>query len=312
MPGEGNQSTTIVRRSTVLQQAQEARLATSPSNFRRAWRRFRANKLAVLALIIVGLLALLAIGAPLISQYISHVSPTKQRLINQFAPISREHWLGTDELGRDVLTRIAYGGRVSLAVGFAAALATAVIGTLTGAAAAYYGGWVDAVIMRFVDVMLSIPTLFVLILMSSLITLTPVSMPIVIAAFAWYSLARLIRAQILSIKKQEYVEAARVLGATDRQILFRHIIPNVTYLIIYSVTGAIPGFILSEAALSYLGLGIQPPTPSWGNMLTNATQYLYESKGLLFYPGICIWLTVLAMTVVGNALRDALDTRLSE
>jgi len=308
-----------MRGSQVSKPATLAQSQTTPvgftarpaSNSRRAWRRFRSNKLALVALTIALLLGLLALGAPLITRFISHVGPTDQSLLNQFQGTSAQHWLGTDEYGRDVFTRMAYGLRVSLMVGILAAVAHVVIGTLAGAIAGYYGSWVDTVIMRFVDVMLCIPNLFLLILMGALITFKPVTLALVIAALSWFGMARLIRVQILSVKEAEYVEAARVLGASNGRILRLHILPNVTYLIIYSVTGAIPGFILAETALSYLGLGIQPPTPSLGNMLSNAIQYLYNSKGLLIYPGLAIWLIVLALTILGNALRDALDPRAS-
>lgn len=285
-------------------------LAARPaSTTRRAWGRFRANKLALMAVCLAVLLGLLALGAPLVTRFISHVGPTDQDLVNQFQGISAGHWLGTDEYGRDVLTRLAHGLRVSLMVGILASLACVGIGTLTGAVAGYYGGWVDTLIMRFVDVMLCIPAMFLLILMGALLTFDPITLALVIASLSWFGLARLIRVQILSVKKVEFVDAARVLGASDGRILWRHILPNVTYLIIYSVTGAIPGFILAETALSYLGLGIDPPMPSLGNMLSNALQYLYQSKGLLIYPGLAIWLIVLSLTILGNAMRDALDPR---
>ena len=248
----------------------------------------------------------------MISKYVTHVSPAKQSLLHQFEPMSRSHWFGTDELGRDVLTRIAYGARVSLGVAFTAVLAAILLGTLVGSSAGYYGRWVETVLMRFVDVMLSIPAIILLILISALFHVGPVQLALVIAALGWFGLARLLRSEILSIKRREYVEAARVIGAPDRVIIRRHVLPNVTHLIIVFATGAAPAFILTEAALSYLGLGIQPPTPSWGNMLTNAQSYIYKSKGLVFIPGFFISITVLSLIIIGYALRDALDPRLSK
>lgn len=297
-------------------QEERAHLRKSQSNYARAWRRFRGNKMALAALSIAILLVLMALCAPLISRSISHVSPSKQSLLHQFEPASgstsRAHYFGTDEYGRDVLTRIAYGARVSLGVAFVAALAAIFFGTLVGSTAGYYGRWVETVLMRFVDVMISIPGIVLLVLITAFFQVGPVQLALIIAALNWFGLSRILRSEILSIKRREYVEAARVIGASDSIIIRRHIIPNVTHLIIIFTTGAIPNFILLEAALSFLGLGIQPPTPSWGNMLTNAQNYIYKSKGLVFIPGFFISITVLSLIVVGYALRDALDPRLSK
>jgi peptide/nickel transport system permease protein len=268
--------------------------------------------MALSALTVVTLLVLMAVCAPLISKYITHVSPSKQSLLHNFEPPSKEHWFGTDEYGRDVLTRIAYGARVSLGVAFAAVIVAVFLGTLVGSLAGYFGRWVDTALMRFVDTLLSIPGIVLLILISSLFRVGPLQLALIIAALGWFGLSRILRAEILSVKRREYVEAARVIGANDRMIIFRHIIPNVTHLIIVFATGAIPTYILLEAALSFLGLGIQPPTPSWGNMLTNAQQYIYKSKGLVFIPGFFISITVLSLIIVGYAMRDALDPRLSK
>src|SRR5262249_39484317 len=178
--------------------------------------------------------------------------------------------------GRDVLTRIAYGGQVSLGVAFLAVAVALLVGTLVGAAAGYYGSWVAADLMRFVDMLLSIPRVFLLILICALFTVSPAVLAVIIALLGWCALARLLRGEILSIKQREYIEAARVLGIHDWAIIARHILPNVMHIIIVWATVAVPGFILTEAALSFLGLGVQLPTPSWGNMLTNSTRYFYK------------------------------------
>jgi peptide/nickel transport system permease protein len=267
--------------------------------------------LAVAALAIACLLVLLAIGAPAIARYVTHASPTDQSLLHNFEPASRKHWLGTDEYGRDVFIRLVYGGRVSLGVTALATLVTVVVGTLVGTVAAYYGGWVDQTLMRFVDVMLSIPALWLLVLVGALIAVGPAELAVLIALLTWYRLARLVRAEVLSVRQREFVEAARVLGASGWSIIVRHILPNIAHIVIVSATAAVPGYLLAEAGLSYLGLGIRPPTPSWGNMLNGSTQYLYKSPGLIFYPGLAITLTVLVVSIVGNALRDALDPRLN-
>ena len=290
-----------------------AERTTRPSqgNAGRAWRAFRANRLAVAALVVGLGFALLALGAPLISRYVTGSGPTDQSLIHNFEAPSRQHWLGTDEYGRDVVTRLLYGARVSLGVAALATLVAAVVGTLVGTLAAFYGGPVDQVLMRIVDVMLSIPGLYLLLLVSSLVEVGPTALAVMIALIGWYGLARLIRGEVLSLRQREFVEAARVSGASGAAIIGRHVMPNVLHVVIVFSTGAIPGYILTEASLSYLGLCIRAPTPSWGNMLNSSTQYLYKSPGLIFYPGLAITLTVLAVSIVGNALRDALDPRLT-
>jgi peptide/nickel transport system permease protein len=284
----------------------------SESQFARAWRRFRTNKLALVALTVSILLTLLALGAPLVSLYVTGVGPNEQSLLNNFAPMSAEHWFGTDELGRDVLTRIAFGARVSLGIAVLSVIVALTVGTLVGAVAAYYGGLLDTILMRFVDLMLSIPTIFLLILIGSLVRVGPATLALIIALLGWFGLSRLIRSEILSVKERDYVEAARVIGVGDTAILRRHILPNVSHIIIIWATIAIPSFILVEAALSFLGFGVQTPTPSWGNMLTNATQYFYKSIALVFIPGFFITMTVLALSIVGDALRDALDPYMKE
>ncbi len=296
----------------VIHEQQRAAQHQGESNRARAWRRFRANKLALAALLITLLLGLLSIGAPLVSRYITHVGPDDQRLLDNFASPSAKHWLGSDEYGRDVFTRIAYGGRVSLGIALLGTMVALLIGTSVGALAAYYGGWIDIVLMRFVDVMLSIPAIFLLILIGSLFQVGPAALAVIIALLSWFGLARLVRAETLSVKRRDYVDAARVVGASDWTIVTRHILPNVVHIIIVAATLAVPGFILTEAALSFLGFGVQPPTPSWGNMLTKATQYFYSSISLVFIPGFFITITVLALSIVGDALRDALDPRLNQ
>jgi peptide/nickel transport system permease protein len=284
----------------------------SASAFSRARRRFLANRLALAALLVLLVLVALTLCAPLIAKYVTKASPTDQHLLDNFEPSSKAHWLGTDEYGRDVLTRILYGGQVSLGVAALGVLVALVVGVLIGLAAAYYGGWVDELLMRFVDLMLSIPGIFLLILIGSLVQVGPAVLALIIALLSWFGLARLVRAETLSVKRREYIEAARTLGIGDAAIMARHILPNIVHIIIVWATVAVPNFILIEAVLSFLGLGVQPPTPSWGNMLTNATQYFYKSIGLVFIPGFFITLTVLALSIVGDALRDALDPRLNQ
>lgn len=283
---------------------------SKPSNAARAWRRFRRNRLAVVALGLSLMLIVIAFGAPVISRYVTDVGPNKQSLFHNFEDASDDHWLGTDEYGRDVVTRLVYGARVSLGVSILATVVTLVVGTLAGATAAYYGGFVDAVIMRFVDVMLAIPGIYLLLLLGALFSVGPVELAILIAAIGWFPLARLVRAEMLSLRKREFVDAAQVSGARSSTIVTRHLLPNVSHLVIVFATGAIPGYLLLEAALSFLGLGVQPPTPSLGSMLNGSTQYLYKRPELIFFPGVTIAAIALAVSIVGNALRDALDPRL--
>jgi peptide/nickel transport system permease protein len=315
----------------------------SPGYFTRAWRRFRRNRLSMVALVVFVLINLFSFGAPLIERFVTGQSYDQQSLLTKFTPPGKEvralqmsgpnagkftmqrHWLGSDELGRDVLTRLAYGGRISLSVAFITMALALTIGLLIGAVSGFYGGWVDAILMRIVDVFISIPGLFVLILISTtinnnkLIVNSPIFknygwlvLPFVIAALSWTTISRLIRGEFLAIKGRDYVEAARVLGASDGRIIFRHILPNVLPIIIVWASLVVPGLILTEAALSYLGFGVQIPTPSWGNMLSNSQEYFSKATFLVLVPGLAIFLTVLMVNLMSNGLRDALDPRLND
>jgi peptide/nickel transport system permease protein len=230
----------------------------------------------------------------------------------QRAPDKPVHVLGTDELGRDVLTRIIYGGRVSLYVAFLTVIVSLSIGTVVGAVAGYYGGVVDTLLMRFVDIVISIPALFLLILIAVVFRPGVTGLALIIASLNWTGVSRLVRGEFLSLKARDFVDAAQTVGASDTRIIFRHILPNALSPIIVAATLALGGVILTETALSFLGLGVQPPTPSWGNMLTNAQQYLYRAPSLIIIPGFFIFITVLAGNLMGNGLRDALDPRLKE
>jgi peptide/nickel transport system permease protein len=317
----------------------------SPGYAVRAWRRFRRNRLSLVAMFVVILITVISFSAPLVSKFVTKQDPASQSLMTKLsAPgqtvtalkiggpqsgqrVTQKHWLGSDELGRDVLTRLIYGGRVSLSVAFITLALALTIGLLIGATAGYFGGWVDAVLMRFVDVVISVPGLFILILISSMLNNNRVLtrsafytnygwlvLPFVIAMLAWTTISRLIRGEFLSLKSRDYVEAARVLGASHGRIIFRHILPNVVPIIIVWATLVVPGLIITEATLSYLGFGVQIPTPSWGNMLKDANAYLFNPKGrfLMFIPGITIFVTALMVNLMGNGLRDALDPRLND
>lgn len=278
-----------------------------------AWRRFRQNKLAMLGLAVMVLMIVFALSAGLIAEYVTGFALSDQNLMNAYQPIGAEnHLLGTDDVGRDTLTRLAYGARVSLGVAGLAVVGALTIGVVVGLMAGYYGHWVDSILMRFVDIMLSIPTLFLLLLVATMFDLGLLSLAGLIAAVAWVTLSRLIRGEVISVKNRDYVDAARVVGATDLRVIFRHILPNVLPVMIVWASLTVPALILTEASLSYLGLGIQPPEPSWGNMLSNAQRVWSRSIAMVILPGLAIYITVFAINLMGNGLRDALDPRLTD
>lgn len=268
-------------------------------------RRFLRNKLAVAGLIvIVGL-----IGIALFADWISPYEPTDLDLFNINGAPSAQHWMGTDELGRDELSRVIHATRVSLSVGLAAMGISVIVGTFVGALAGHFGGWIDNLLMRFVDVMLSFPTIFLLIIMAARFRPTVVGMITIIGLTSWMGVSRLVRGEFLALKNREFTEAARALGVRDGRLILRHLLPNSLSPIIVAATLGVGGAILSESALSYLGIGIQPPIASWGNMLTNAQDYVINAPWLAFYPGFMIFITVLAFNFVGDGLRDALDPK---
>lgn len=276
------------------------------SPWRQARRRFVKNRLAVAGLVVLAMLYIVAALAPVIAPY----KPYDIDLFNLKAPPSREHLLGTDELGRDVLTRLLYGARISLTVGLGAEAVAMVIGVTLGSVAAFYGGLVDNLIMRFVDVMLSFPTLFLLIILAAFFKTTVFGIILIVAMGEWETLARLVRGSVLSLKEQEFCEAARALGCPDHRIILRHLLPNAAAPLIVAGTLGIGIAILVESALSFLGVGIQPPVASWGNMLTNAQDYVFNAPWLAVWPGFMIFITVLCFNFVGDGLRDALDPKL--
>jgi len=291
----------------------------TPGLLEMAWQRFRRDKLAMLGGTILLILVLSAIGAPLLSKYVTQYTPQQIELGATLKPIGYQkfpdlpvHALGTDELGRDVLTRIIYGGRISLYISFLTVIISLTVGTVIGAVAGFYGGAVDSLLMRFVDIVIAIPALFLLILISVVFRPGVTGLAFVIASLSWTGVSRLVRGEFLTLKSRDFVDAARVVGAGNGRLIFQHILPNATSPIIVAATLALGNVILTETALSFLGMGVQPPTPSWGNMLTNAQQYLYRAPPLIVIPGFFIFITVWAGNLMGNGLRDALDPRLRE
>ena len=282
----------------------------SKSYWRESWERLRANRIGVLCGVVIVCLGVVAICAPLISRYVTHYGYADQDLSRLFQPPGRAHWLGTDELGRDTLTRLIYGSRISLTVGFLTVALSLTVGGTVGLVAGYRGGWLDNLLMRLVDVLLSIPSIFLFILVTSLLKPNAVTLSCLIALVGWGNVGRLVRGEALSLRGREFVIATRSIGAGDVRIVLRHVLPNALPVMIVAASLAVGQIILIEAALSYLGLGIQPPVASWGNMLSNAQQYFYHSVWLAVLPGFCIFVTVLCTNIAGNAVRDAFDPRL--
>lgn len=271
-----------------------------------AWRRFKKHRAAMAG----GIVILLFIAAAVFAAQLTSYEFDQIDLYNRKAPPSRAHPMGTDELGHDVLTRILYAGRISLTVGFTAAFVSALFGMVVGGLSGYYGGWLDNALMRFTDIMFSLPDLPILIIIARYIGGRVDGIIFVISVFAWMGTARLVRGELLKLRTQDFAEAARATGASDTRILVRHLIPNSLAPVIVAATLTVGGAILSEAALSFLGIGIQPPTPSWGNMLQNAQDFIWTTPWLAVWPGAMIFLTVLCFNFLGDGLRDALDPRL--
>ena len=269
------------------------------------WRRFRRNRLAVAALGYLIVVHLAAALAPWIVPY----QPEFIDLLNQMAPPSREHLLGTDETGRDVLSRLIAGARTSLAVGLSAMVLAISVGTALGGISGMAGGIVEAIIMRVTDGMLTVPTFFLALLVLAVFGSSTVNVVLVIGATGWMVVARVVRAEVLRTLPQEFVVASRALGVGRTRILLRHLLPQALPSLIVAATLGVAYAVLTESALSYLGLGVQPPTPTWGNMLTGAQHYVWKTPSLALYPGAAIMLTVLSYNALGDALSDTLDPR---
>lgn len=275
------------------------------------WRQFRKNPLAVAGTIVILILYLIAFLCPFLAPY----DPVEQgdRVEERLLPPSSTHLLGTDRFARDVFSRIIYGSRISLLVGFLAMSIAVTIGTIVGAVAGFYGGWVDSLIMRFVDMMLSFPTLVLIITVIALWREQSIWIIItVIGLMSWMGVARLVRAQFIALKEREFFQAAQALGAGNSRLIFRHLLPNSMTPIIISATLRVGNTILLEASLSYLGLGVQPPTPSWGNIVFDTKGNLFTEWWMPLAAGLAIVITVVGYNLVGDGLRDALDPRLRE
>lgn len=285
----------------------EARISGVHRPSRSLWRigvdRFKNNKLAMASLVFLILMYFVAAAAPLLAPY----DPNANHPANVHARPSTDHLLGTDENGRDVLSRLIFGSRASMIVALVAVGISISIGTLIGGTAGYLGKFVDTILMRLTDGMLSVPYFFLVLIVVSVFGATFQNLIIVIGISTWMLVARIVRGEVIRLGNFDFVLAARAIGATNPRILFRHILPHTTPLIIVAATLGVASAILLESALSYLGLGIRPPTPSWGNMLSNSQAYLWSNPLLPIYPGMLIFFTVLSYNFVGDGLRDAFD-----
>ncbi len=270
------------------------------------WSYFKRNKLAVAGVVVVFSVFVVAMLSPLIAPY----DPGEVKVDAKLLGPSIERPMGTDHLGRDCLSRMLYGARISLSVGFVAVGISICIGILVGSIAGYYGGVVDTVLMRFVDIMMCFPVFFLVLTVIALLGPNIFNVMVVIGITSWMGTSRLVRAEFLSLKEREFVLAACALGLTDRRIIFRHILPNALAPVIVSASLGVAGAILLEAGLSFLGFGVQPPSPSWGNILTEGRTYIFDAWWLTLFPGLAILITVLAFNLVGEGLRDALDPKL--
>ena len=285
------------------QREEEETLVQSDGYWTRVWQRLRRHRLAMVSMSIVALLVTLCVVGPWISPYDYDFFVLRDRL----QPPSSGHWFGTDDIGRDILTRIMMGGRISLLVGFLSALLATTIGALIGLISAYAGGVWDGILMRATDFIISLPIFPLLLVISRFFGGSVINIIVVLAALRWTRMARLVRGTALSLKNQEFVLAAQSIGASDARIISRHLLPNVMAPIIVSMTLDTGAAIVMESALSYLGLGVMPPTPTWGNMLTGAQDVMQEAPWMAITPGVFIFLTLVCVNFVGDGLRDALD-----
>ena len=272
------------------------------------WKTLYENKLMLTGGGLVFLLLVISVLAPWLAPY----DPGQIDLNNVLAAPSMQHWFGTDQLGRDVLSRMIWGARISLKVGFVATGFAIMIGTMLGAVSGYYGGWIDSIIMRFVDIMLCFPTFFLILAVIAFLEPSIWNIMIIIGLTGWMGVTRLVRADFISLRERDFVHAAKAIGASDLRIIFMHILPNSMASILVAATLGIAGAILTESALSFLGIGVQPPTPSWGNILTAGKDNIDIAWWLSLYPGLAILLTVVGYNLLGEGIRDLLDPRLKK
>lgn len=291
----------------------EAMVDEKPLTFWRiAMIRLRRDKLTIAAMIILGIIILLTLLAGVISEQILHVNPNDTDILATFEPPSAQHWLGTDGVGRDQLSRLLFGGRVSLAIGAIGTIVTLLVGISLGVLAAYFGRWVDDFIIWIINTLNAIPVLFLFLVLGAVFNITPAVLTVLFGLLGWPLITRLVRSTVFSLKEREFIQASQALGSSDLSIVFRHILPNVVPIVIIATARRVGTLILLESALSFLGFGVKPPTATWGSMLTKAQQFIIIPSGrhLVVAPGVMIAVTVLCLYIIGDGLRDAMDPRL--
>jgi len=274
----------------------------------RLLRRFLRHRLAVVSMVLLLLVVLISIFAPLLAPY--NPSATDLNNLTAAGP-SSAHWLGTDDIGEDVLSRVIFGGRVSLSIGVGAALLSLILGVVIGAVSGWFGGLVDTVLMRFVDLMLCFPALFLLLIFFALVPASELVIVLFLGLFGWMYLARIVRGEFLMLKEQEFVQSALALGVGSPRLIWRHLLPNVVGVVIVTGTLSVAYNMLAEATLDFLGFGVSPDTPTWGNMLTTASTHYIDQPLLAIAPGLTLTIVILCINFLGDGLRDALDPRLS-
>lgn len=276
------------------------------SPWKEGWRNFKKNKVALFGLGLVIFFIFIAIFANILAPY----DAIEQKLGDKHLPPSAKHWFGTDDFGRDILSRVIFGARISLKVGFFSVIGSAIVGTTLGIIAGYYGRWIDGIISRIFDILLAFPSILLAISVVAMLGPSLQNALIAIAIINVPTFGRLVRSRVLSVKEEEYITAAKAIGMGDARILFHHIFPNSMAPIIVQGTLAIATAIIEAAALGFLGLGAQPPTPEWGKMLSDSKDFIIQAPWTVFFPGIAIMLTVLGFNLMGDGLRDALDPRM--
>lgn len=304
-----NQTIRIDKHSFDKVEKKEARAETryERSVFRDVLRSLRENKLAIVCCVILAIIIIASLLVPLCPY-----DPDEQDVLSKLQPPSTKHWFGMDELGRDYFTRALYGGRISLTVGFLSMIMSVVIGTVIGTVSGYMGGKVDAFLMRFTDIFMSVPSFLLMVVINALFPPKVYSMVIILGLFEWCQIARITRAETLSLKERDFVLAAKHLGASNVRIMFRHIVPNMSSSIIVAGSLAVARAILTESTLSFMGLGVQLPKASWGTMLQGAQVYIMDTPWLAVFPGIFIVATVMSFNILGDALRNALEPKMTK
>ena len=300
-----------VHSKTAVDLGEKAEQHVSESLWAVAMRRLRKDRLTLLAMAVIVLLAVLSILAPVISDSVLHVDPNRTDIANKFLPIGAPgHLLGTDDLGRDHLSRLLHAGQVSMGIGFGAALLTMTIGLTLGVVTGFYGGVVDDMINWMITTLDSIPALFLLLIVSSVLSPSAEALVLVLALIGWTGVTRIVRGETIAMRTREFIVSARSIGASDLRIMFMHIVPNLFSIAAVTLAINIGNLILVEFGLSFLGVGVKPPTATWGNMLTNAQTYFTKGPHLVILPGLLIMITVLCLYVIGDGVRDAFDPQM--